>query len=105
MFIAPEGWIQQRLAVGVALFITYFTHYLFLWLAYTGKTIPEPLEPIKTRIHTFGIACTILNIQNIYIYRSTLHELPIGVLIPMRILLVYTHHTRSTTSGNYQESL
>jgi hypothetical protein len=57
---APPHWVSDRMAVGVGLFIAYFIHYIFLWTTHTNKTEPGCIEYLKKRIHTFGIACTII---------------------------------------------
>ena len=54
---APEMWVSLRVGVGSALFVVYFTHFVFLWLCHIGKTNSETLEILKKRMHAFGIAC------------------------------------------------
>lgn len=43
-FNSPDGWAVKRLAVGAALFIVYFIHYLFLLFGLTDKVKLPALE-------------------------------------------------------------
>ena len=45
------------MAVGVALLILYFVHYVFLALGARGSVSKEALVPMQKRIHSYGIAC------------------------------------------------